>query len=215
MADFGLHSKNRWLAVMVFGLFLANAATAQATGSPSTFTWENYRGASQWSVARFEDDTACGDTAPIYSTSQATIQHDFAARLKQRPATPAGQRNDERNTLHVAGRTLPDGDGTVKIYDLTSVFSPDCMSFGGKYRWDYSDQYQSCSGTTTLSGTRTDANGCPGPLPVQTGTITATDAAATKEQIQSDLNSANGDLQNVREPLQTGAGIQRLGRPIG
>ena len=65
------------LAVLLVALaFLLPLLAAQATRTPSIWTWENYQGTSQWSVRVSEDDTGCGGSVSS-TTLPVSLQHDF------------------------------------------------------------------------------------------------------------------------------------------
>ena len=185
------------LALMLAALALLLAVpAAQVTGSPSVFTWENYKGTSQWHVRVTLDDTACGAQMPTTTSSDITIQHDLQHATMGDLGHGAVSGTMAGNTLHISGRTIddPPGSSVLSAFDVT--FASDCSSFSARYRWDYTSQYQQCSGTTSYRGTRTGASSCPGPLPDQT---TTPPTGPTQEEIDAQLQAANSDFRQVRD----------------
>ncbi len=156
----------RLALLLLLSVFCLNILNAQATGSPSTFTWENYRGTSQWSVTVTEDDTGCGAVQPATDVIPITIRHDFhgGASTSDLPHSPWSG-TFSGNMLTIPARSVSDPPGTTSIPTVTISFSSDCRTFSGYYQWDYSGPDQSCSGTTRFSAARTDAQSCPVPTP--------------------------------------------------
>lgn len=185
------------MAILLFTLsFLLTMPFAQTTASPSTFTWENYKGFSQWRVQVTLDDTACGAESPTTASRDLTITHDLKnvnlGDLGHGPVTGTMT----GNILHLPARTIDDPPGSSVLSAFDATFASDCSSFSARYRWDYTSQYQQCSGTTSYRGTRTGASGCPGPLPGQT---TTPPTGPTPEELNAQLQTANSDFRQVRD----------------
>jgi len=143
--------------VLVFVLILPLAVAA----ATPAWTFEQYTGVTQWFVTVTEDDRGCqGGIITNHVNIDITHNGQIADVGDWGHGAPRG--TFEGNTLHILSRTVRDGSGssTLSAFDLT--FPPDCSSFTGTYRWDYSDAYQSCSGSTSLTGMRADDPGCPG-----------------------------------------------------
>ncbi len=179
-------------------LIIASSLYAQTVNSPSTFTWENYKGTSQWRVQVTDDETACGADAPYYETYSIAIRHDLQyASADDFGHGPISGRFSG-NTLYVEGRSFPDSGGTAHIPDVAIAFSSDCKSFSGMYNWNWdSPDGQQCSGPTRFQATRTDGSSCPGqasaPPPPQPPPV----EKPTAEQISAEINSARAELDSV------------------
>lgn len=155
--------------ILFFGLALLQAiVTAQPEGTFGTYT-----GTTHWSVRVTEDETGCGGSTMTYNRA-VTIQHNMQIADVSDWAHGPARGTFLGNTLSLPGRTIPDGEGTSVLSAFDIIFSSDCSSFTGSYTWYYSDAYMSCDGSTSLSGTRTGASGCPGASPTPTETPTPT-----------------------------------------
>ena len=128
----------------------------------AAWTWDTYQGITQWRVDVTEDETGCGADAPTTDSIAVSIQHN----LEIADLGNMGHGNSRGafigNTLSIPSRTIPDGKGSSKLYAVDLAFTPDCLSFSGKYPWDYEDSEYQCSGSTTLRGKRLDGKDCPG-----------------------------------------------------
>ena len=154
-------------AVVIGSLVLLFGIALLAVVAQSAFTFENYVGTTQWRVRVTEDESSCGGGITT-STRAVTIHHNLqAADVGDWGHGPA-RGTFSGNTLSFPGRTIPDGGGTSTLSAFGLTFSPDCSSFAGSYTWHYSGPYGSCDGPTSLSGTRSDAAGCPGVSPTPT-----------------------------------------------
>ncbi|VVB67552.1 Uncharacterised protein [Candidatus Norongarragalina meridionalis] len=148
--------------VLLFILFLPQMVTAQ-----STFTFGTYVGITHWSVTVSDDETDCG-TGIATDVREVIIQHDMQIADVSDWGDGPARGTFLGNTLSMPGRTVTDGTGTATLSAFDLVFSSDCSSFTGSYTWDYYDQDKCCKGSASLSGTRIDANGCPGSSPTPT-----------------------------------------------
>jgi hypothetical protein len=135
-------------------LLLANLAAA--------WTWEEFKGTTQWKVEATDDESGCGGglkTKDVVSI----MQHDG----EMVDITSLGHGRVRGgfmgNKLTIPPMTIPDGSGQSKLSSVDLAFTPDCRGFSGRYTWDYRDSMMSCSGTTTVRGERLDAAGCPEP----------------------------------------------------
>ncbi len=173
---------------VLFILVLFLISTAYADTTP--WAWNSYVGVSHWKVTYSEDDTACGNDPPIVTGQYTTdIKHNLASASLEDVHGPVSGTFVSGNVLDIKKRTVPDQGGTSTIYDYSLFFTTDCGSFAGSYKWDYSDQYQSCSGTTKLSGTNTQS-GCPILEP-------------SSCQTSLDCNTTSSCVNNVCVPTQT------------
>jgi predicted small secreted protein len=112
-----------------------------------------------WHVTVTEDDSAChgvGFTNNYDITIQRNATNGIMGDIGHGPVTGTYI----GTTLHIDGRTVPDGSGTSTLSAYDVVFSADCSTFNTQYSWDYSGPDGDCSGTTKLAGT--NDQGCPG-----------------------------------------------------
>lgn len=145
---------------ILFGVLLP-LLSAQA--SPPIWSWNTYTGSVSWQVTATEDDTGCGQGVNTEQFS-ISIQHNGAtAVMGDVGHGPATGTFISPNILHIPARTVSDPPGTSKISDYDIFFTTDCSAFAARYTWDYSDQYGSCSGSTSLSGS--NSQGCPAQPP--------------------------------------------------
>lgn len=144
--------------VCLLSLIVFTSLAVQAADSGSA--WESYQGVSQWRVDVTEDESGCGGGKKVHSVL-LQLQHDKKNVGVGDWGHGLTQGTFDGNALHVPERTIPDGAGRSRLYAFDVTFTVDCSSFGGAYRWDYRDSQQSCSGSTSLRGTRTDGAGCP------------------------------------------------------
>jgi hypothetical protein len=147
----------RILPLFILLVFLLPLLSAQTSQPP--WNWSSYTGVSHWQVAVKEDDTGCGQGVNTEQFS-ISIQHNSAtAVMGDVGHGPATGTFISPNILHIPARTVSDPPGTSKISDYDIFFTTDCSAFAARYTWDYSDQYGSCSGSTSLSGS--NSQGCP------------------------------------------------------
>lgn len=146
--------------LVVFLLFITVLTALTIQAADSGFVWENHQGVSQWSVAVTEDESGCGGSSKT-SSRAVLIQHNLKIADVGNWAHGSARGTFSGNTLSVPERTIPDSGGMSKLYAFNIVFTPDCSGFVGKYRWDYRGSGQSCSGSTSLRGTKTGGKGCP------------------------------------------------------
>jgi len=132
--------------------------------------FDDYVGTTHWSVQLTEEDTCGGGS---YTTQQyVTIAHNGNYAEVSSWGHGPMQGTWGGNLLAFPRRTISDPPGTSTLSAFDLVFSPDCDSFAGSYDWVYSGPDGGCTGTTSLSGTRTDGSGCPSPSPSPTPEIT-------------------------------------------
>ncbi|VVB65554.1 Uncharacterised protein [Candidatus Gugararchaeum adminiculabundum] len=100
------------------------------------------------------------------------------------------------NILSVPGRTVQDGPTGSSVLSATDLFfTTDCSTFTGRYTWDYSDPYGSCSGSTTLNGRNTKA-GCPAStVPVVIPPVNPPSGAS----VAAEISAVRPDLNTVLE----------------
>lgn len=139
-------------------MIIFTSLAAQATDSE--WKWETYQGISQWRADATEDESGCGGGSKTHSQTLQLQHNKKNASIGNWGHGPT-QGTFDGNTLHIPERTIPDGGGKSKLHAFDLKFTSDCSSFAGTYRWDYRDSQQSCSGTTTLRGTRTNGKECP------------------------------------------------------
>ncbi len=184
-------------------LFLTQIVAAQA--AQSKWTWEHYKGVTHWEVDVTDDETACGGGANTVPRV-VSIQHNQETADVSDFAHGPMRGSFAGNTLHIPGRTIPDNGGTSKLTAFDLKFTPDCLHFAGQYGWDYQDAESQCTGSTTLSGIRTDDKGCPEPDD-QRAQITAARAASDdKESRYKDILAkdpknfwANWDMAELKK----------------
>lgn len=140
---------------LVFSLFLLQFAAAQAVPPVS-----QSMKVTQWRVDVTEDESACGGGVSTKSRS-VQIQLDPSSAVVGDWGHGKVQAAFVGNTISIPKRTIPDEAGSSTLSQFMIKFNPDCSSFSTKYSWDYRDSQMSCSGSTTLRGTRTDGKGCP------------------------------------------------------
>ncbi len=178
-------------ALAIIALALLFTPLAHASG----WSWENYKGTTQWSVDVAEDDTACnGGGAPTHETVPVTITHNyFSATVSDWAHGPAtGQFHGF--ILSIPGKTIDDPPGSSVLDPFDIAFTNDCLSFWGQYAWHYTDSGGSCDGSTQITGTRTDGTTCPGQPPTPTGTPTQ-----TPQQLSQAINDAHVIVANERD----------------
>ena len=152
-------------SVLVLGLLLLQFVSAQLVppvGQSAQIT--------KWHVDVTEDESACGGGV---STKSRSVQIQHGPKMAVVGDWEHGEMHGAfaGNTISIAGKPIRDGTGTSKLSNINILFNPDCSGFSSRYTWDYTDPQMSCSGSTTLRGTRTDGKGCPEeeqkPQPVQ------------------------------------------------
>jgi len=131
-----------------------------AIPSIHAWSWSSYEGTTKWDVKVSDDETGCGGNVKTKSFPLIITHKKESAKLSNF-AHGSTTGTFMSNILTVPGRTIPDGSGQSALGSASVTFTPDCLSFYTKYPWHYRDSYQSCSGTTALKGTRTDAKECP------------------------------------------------------
>ena len=141
---------------LIFIFLVSSFVAAQQSAG----AWDTYKGVSQWRVDVTEDETGCGGSV-ITDSRSVQIQHNLKTAEVSDWAHGNMRGTVAGNTISIPSKTIPDGEGTSKLSAFDILFTPDCSGFTAKYRWDYRDAQQSCSGSTELRGTRTDGKGCP------------------------------------------------------
>ncbi len=188
----------QFLLLLLAISFFALVINAQTIRSPSTWTWENYKGVSQWRVQVTDDETACGADAPFYETYSITMRHNMQSASADDFGHGPISGTFSGNNLRVEAKSFPDSGGTAYIPAVSIAFSPDCMSFDGSYVWNWDGPNgQQCSGPTRFHATRTDAQTCPGQLPTTTVQPPPV-VQPTTEQLRAEITSARADLDSVK-----------------
>lgn len=198
-------------AALLIAAFLLLSLTLHAdmVSSPSTWTWENYKGPSQWSVHLTEDDTACGSEAPSYSTETVAVQHDTVNIAFGDWGHGITKGRVSGNSAHMDARTVEDSPGQSYLHAFDIVFSPDCKTFSGKYIWDYSGPEGGCTGTTALEATAINYKGCPGTA--ATPKVESTETPDLRSQVtdaRTDLDaalSAAADFKSLQDSASRNA----------
>jgi len=205
---------SKWMLGVIIALVLVNPAAA--ANSPSSWSWNTYRGPYQWQVTVIEDQTGCEGpvltnqyTVPIQYNGETAVVGDVG----HGPATGSFVSG---NILHVPGRTVadPPGSSILSAYDV--FFTTDCTAFAAKYTWDYSGSDGSCSGSTRLNGASN--SGCPGmaattattpvttptattatTLPGETPEVLPTIPPASNAYLTADIVAAKKDLNTLND----------------
>jgi hypothetical protein len=180
-------------ALAFAAVFLIVSIAAATSAEPPPWNWSSYVGTSHWRVTVTEDDRDCGPGEGI-NTEQVDISIRHTGKTAIFGDVGHGEADGtfiSNNILHFIARTDEEGTSKLSAYDI--FFTTDCLSFAGKYKWDYSDQYGgSCSGTTALSGTNTDGK-CP-----EVPTIPEVQPATT-ESVDRMVASARVDMSRALE----------------
>ncbi len=177
----------------IFAAFLLSIVSADVALPP--WSWDQYIGSTQWRTSVSEDDSGCN--GGVITTTQSVIV-DFNKGHAQIGDWGHGVFSgllQNGNTLHIPGQTISDGSGNSRIYPYDVIFTSDCLTFTTTYRWDYSDAYQLCSGSTTLNGRI--VNGCP--APTNTVPIISTQEQTTEEKVADARSDLNQDLDLYKE----------------
>lgn len=162
-------------AVYVIIFLVAAAALLIFAQAEQQGGLSSYIGTTHWRVEVTEDESGCGGGA-YTSVQDVAITHNMASADVSDWAHGPMRGTFSGNTLSFSSRVVPDPPGSSTLSSFNLVFSPDCNSFSGTYAWVYSGPDGGCSGTTRLSGTRTDGSGCPSvtPTPEPTEEVTPT-----------------------------------------
>ncbi len=189
----------RMASVLVALLLLPYLAAA--------FMWDEFEGTSQWRVTVTDDESGCGG-GPETETLAVVIKHSLESADIGDLGHGAVRGAFSGNTLTIPGRTIPDAAGMSKLSTAVVSFTPDCMGFSSVYRWDYTDPYMMCSGTTTLRGARLDGTGCPAPARprITIAGVRADPDAASKESAYREILAkdpanfwANWDMAELKK----------------
>jgi hypothetical protein len=116
-----------------------------------------------------------GDLSGVWTVSDTPSSTQCAVYPDEYPLTLTQTGNslsvfDGSNTFNgtISGNTVrwtgsyPDAGGTTTITSLTATVAPTCNSFSGNSTWTWSAPGETCSGTSTFTGTRNDPIGCGG-----------------------------------------------------
>ncbi|HSU73117.1 MAG TPA: hypothetical protein VLJ21_04695, partial [Candidatus Binatia bacterium] len=156
------------------------------------FNFQFYNGVTHWSVEVTENAGACGEVheitkvypVAIHNNGQTATIDDYGhGALRGKFTAPF--------TLHFDQMTVPDSGGQSDLEEHDIQISRDCTSFVASYYWTYYDQYQRCTGSTGLKGTRTDGTNCP-----QYGVSLATPHPVVQPP-QSPVQTKEQELLNV------------------
>ncbi len=112
---------------------------------------------STWSITESIDARGCDNgTFTEHYLMTVLSQSGNDINIKTNNGTYAG--NISGDQVSLSGSNIKDGGSNVGTVILT--IGSNCNKLSGNSTWIWSDGKDSCSGTSTISGTRNDATGC-------------------------------------------------------